>query len=151
MGAEVTAVDSTVKEDILRRVGADHFYDYTKDNFTDGSKKYDVIFNMVARSSYSKCINSLAPGGRYLIGNPRLSDMIRSFFTSRFTSKTVIFAFAGEKEEELIELKDMIEEGKIKAIVDGIYSPEQAAEAHRRVETEQRLGIVVISMGASLT
>ena len=149
MGAEVTAVDSTVKEDILRRVGADHFYDYTKDNFTDGSKKYDVIFNMVARSSYSKCINSLAPGGRYLIGNPRLSDMIRSFFTSRFTSKTVIFAFAGEKEEELIELKDMIEEGKINAIVDGIYSPEQAAEAHRRVETEQRLGIVVISMGKS--
>jgi len=64
-----------------------------------------------------------------------------------FTDKTVIFAFAGEKEEELCTLKEMIEEGKIKPIVDKIYSFKQAAEAHRRVETEQRLGPVVISAG----
>ena len=83
------------------------------------------------------------------MGNPRLSDMLRSVVTSRFTSKTAIFAFAGEKEEELLELKEMIEEGKIQSIVDKVYPPEQAAEAHRRVETEQRLGIVVISMGKS--
>ena len=73
--------------------------------------------------------------------------MLRSVITSRFTDKTASFAFAGEKEEELLALKDMIEAGKLKSIVDKIYSPEQAAEAHRRVETEQRLGIVVISMG----
>ena len=73
--------------------------------------------------------------------------MLRSVLTSKFTDKTAIFVFAGEKEEELIAIKDMIEAGKIKSIVDKIYSPEQAAEAHRRVETEQRLGIVVISMG----
>jgi NADPH:quinone reductase-like Zn-dependent oxidoreductase len=54
--------------------------------------------------------------------------------------------FAGEKEEELLALKALIEEGQIKSVIDKIYSPEQAAEAHRRVETEQRLGIVVISM-----
>ena len=149
MGAEVTAVDSTIKEEILRRIGADHFFDYTKKDFTDSGQTYDVIFNMVARSSYSKCVNSLNPGGRYLMGNPRLSDMLRSVVTSRFTSKTAIFAFAGEKEEELLELKEMIEEGKIQSIVDKVYPPEQAAEAHRRVETEQRLGIVVISMGKS--
>jgi NADPH:quinone reductase-like Zn-dependent oxidoreductase len=149
MGAEVTAVDSTIKEEILRRIGADHFFDYTKEDFTDSGQTYDVIFNMVARSSYSKCVNSLNPGGRYLMGNPRLLDMLRSVATSRFTSKTAIFAFAGEKEEELYELKEMIEEGKIKSIVDKVYTPEQAVEAHRRVETEQRLGIVVISMGKS--
>jgi len=80
------------------------------------------------------------------MANPRLSDMLRSFLTSIFTDKKAIFAFAGEKEEELLALKAMIEEGKIKSVVDKIYSLEQAAEAHRRVETEQRLGTVVISM-----
>ena len=146
MGAEVTAVDSTIKEEMLRRIGSDHFFDYTKEDFTNSGQTYDVIFDMVARSSYSACVKSLNPKGRYLMGNPRISDMLRSVLTSRFTDKTAIFAFAGEKEEELLALKEMIEKGKIKAIVDNIYSIDQAAEAHRRVETEQRLGIVVISL-----
>jgi NADPH:quinone reductase-like Zn-dependent oxidoreductase len=145
MGAEVTAVDSTIKEEMLRRIGVDHFLDYSKEDFTKSAQAYDVIFNMVARSSYSKCVNSLNPKGRYLMGNPRITDMLRSVITSRFTDKTAAFAFAGEKREELLELKKMIETGKIRSIIDQIYSPEQAAEAHRRVETEQRLGIVVIS------
>jgi NADPH:quinone reductase-like Zn-dependent oxidoreductase len=149
MGAEVTAVDSSIKEDMLRRIGTDHFFDYAKEDFTLSGQSYDVIFNMVAGSSYSGCVKALKPGGRYLMANPRLSDMLRSVFTSRFTDKTVIFAFAEEKEEELLALKALIEEGKIKPIVDKIYPLEQAAEAHRRVETEQRLGIVVISVGNS--
>ncbi|KAF0216400.1 MAG: secretion protein [Geobacteraceae bacterium] len=149
MGAEVTAVDSTIKEEMLRRIGADHFFDYTREDFTKKGKTYDVILNMVARSSYSACIKSLNPKGRYLMANPRISDMLRSVLTSRFTDKTAIFAFAGEKEEELLALKEMIEEGKIKSIVDKIYPFEQAAEAQRRVETEQRLGPVVISVGVT--
>jgi NADPH:quinone reductase-like Zn-dependent oxidoreductase len=146
MGAEVTAVDSTIKEEMLRRIGADHFFDYTTEDFAKSGATYDVIFDMVARSSYSACVKSLNPKGRYLMGNPRVSDMLRSVLTSKFTDKTAIFAFAGEKEEELLALKEMIETGKIKPTVDNIYSIDQAAEAHRRVETEQRLGIVVISM-----
>jgi len=149
MGAEVTAVDSGIKEEMLRRIGADHFFDYTREDFTESGQTYDVIFNMVARSSYSRCVNSLNPEGRYLMGNPRISDMLRAVLTSKFTLKTAFFAFAGETEEELLALKDLIEAGKIKSIVDKIYPPEQAAEAHRRVETEQRLGIVVISMAKS--
>jgi NADPH:quinone reductase-like Zn-dependent oxidoreductase len=149
MGAEVTAVDCGIKEEMLRRIGADHFFDYKREDFTQSGQTYDVIFNMVARSSYSSCVNSLNPGGRYLMGNPRISDMIRSVLTSRFTDKTAIFIFAGETEEELLALKDLIEAGKIKSIVDKVYSPEQAAEAHHRVETEQRLGVVVISMAKS--
>ena len=145
MGAEVTAVDSTIKEETLRRIGADHFFNYTKDHFATKGRTYDVILNMVARSSFSECMRSLNPGGRYLMANPRLSDMLRSVLASRLTDKAAIFAFAGEKEEELLALKEMIEEGKIKPIVDKTYSMEQAAEAHRRVETEQRLGTVVIS------
>jgi NADPH:quinone reductase-like Zn-dependent oxidoreductase len=146
MGAEVTAVDSTIKEEMLRRIGADHFIDYTKEDFTKCGQTYDVIFSMVAKSSYSECVKALKPKGRYLMANPRISDMLRSVLTSKFTDKTAIFVFAGEKEEELLALKEMIEEGKIKSIVDKIYSFEQAAEAHRRVETEKRLGTVVISV-----
>ena len=149
MGAEVTAVDSSIKEDMLRRIGADHFFDYSKQAFTKSGQTYDVIFDMVAGSSYSACVSALKPGGRYLMVNPRVFDMLRSVFTSSFTDKTAMFAFAGEKEEELIYLKDMIEEGTIKSIVDKVYPLEQAAEAHRRVETEQRLGIVVISVANS--
>jgi NADPH:quinone reductase-like Zn-dependent oxidoreductase len=149
MGAEVTAVDSTIKEEMLRRIGADHFFDYTKEDFTKSRKTYDVIFDMVAKSSYSECLKALNPKGRYLMANPRMSDMLRSVLTSKFTDKTAIFVFAGEKEEELLALKEMIEEGKIKSIVDKIYPFEQVAEAHRRVETEQRLGPVVISVGKS--
>ena len=146
MGAEVTAVDSSIKEEMLRRIGADHFFDYTTEDFTKSGQAYDVIFDMVARSSYSACVKSLNPKGRYLMGNPRISDMLRSVLTSWFTDKTAIFSFAGEKEEELLALKEMIEAGKIKPVVDKIYSLDKTAEAHRRVETEQRLGIVVISV-----
>ena len=145
MGAEVTAVDSTIKEEMLRRIGADHFFDYTKEDFTKSGETYDVIFSMVSRSSYSRCIKALNPKGRYLMANPRMSDMLRTVLTSIFSDKKAIFAFAGEKEEELLALKEMIEEGKIKSIVDKVYSFEQAAEAHGRVETEKRLGTVVIS------
>jgi NADPH:quinone reductase-like Zn-dependent oxidoreductase len=148
MGAKVTVVDSTIKEEMLRHLGADHFFDYTKENFAKSGQSYDVIFNMVARSSFSECVKALNPGGRYLMGNPRLSDMLRSVLTFRFTDKEAIFAFAGEKEEELLALKQMIEEGKIRSCVDKIYPMAQAAEAHRRVETEQRLGAVVISVGS---
>ncbi len=147
MGAEVTAVDSAIKEEMLRQIGADHFYDYNKEDFTKSSQTYDVIFDMVVKSSYSACIKALNPKGRYLMANPRISDMLRSVLTSKFTDKTAIFVFAEEKEEELLTLKAMIEEGKIKSIVDKIYSFEQVAEAHQRVETEQRTGIVVISVG----
>lgn len=146
MGAEVTAVDSAIKENMLREIGADYFFDYAKEDFTRNSKSYDVIFDIVAQSSYSGIVGSLNPNGRYLMANPRFLDMLRAVLTSAFTDKTVTFAFAGEKEEELLALKSMIEEGKIRSQVDKIYSPGQAGDAHRRVETEQRLGTIVISM-----
>ncbi len=147
MGAEVTTVDSSIKEEMLVGIGADHFFDYSKEDFSKSGRVYDVIFDMVANSSYSECVNTLNANGRYLMGNPRLLDMLRSVLTSKFTDKSASFTFAGETEEELIALKEMIEEGKIKSIVDKVYTPEQAVEAHRRVENEQRLGIIVISMG----
>lgn len=145
MGAEVTAVDSSIKEQMLREIGADHFIDYAKTDYTKSGQTYDVIFNMVVRNSYAGSINCLRPKGRYLIGNPKLSDLLRSILTPLFTDKTVTVAFAKEAVEELIALKEMIEAGKIRPIVDQVYPMERAAEAHRRVETEQRIGMIVLS------
>jgi NADPH:quinone reductase-like Zn-dependent oxidoreductase len=149
MGAKVTAVDSGIKEKMLRQIGAEHFIDYNKQDFTNSGQTYDVIFNMVAGSDYSACISALKPKGRYLLANPRFMDMLKSFFTNKFSNKKVSFAFAGEKKEELLELKKMIEDGSIIPVVDKVYEMEKAAQAHHRVESEQRLGIVVISMGNS--
>jgi NADPH:quinone reductase-like Zn-dependent oxidoreductase len=149
MGAEVTAVDSIIKEKMLRRIGADHFVDYAKRDFTKSGQTYDVILSMVAKSSYADCMKVLNPKGRYLMANPRISDMLRSVLVSAFTDKKAIFAFAQEKQEELLELKELIEQGRIRSVVDKVYSFQHAAEAHRRVETEQRLGTVVISVEQS--
>lgn len=147
MGADVTAIDSAIKEDMLRRIGANRFIDYAESDFTTSGRTYDVIFDMVPGSSYSGCIDALNPHGRYLAGNPRLSLMIRSMFTSWFSDKKAMFAFAGETKEELLALKQMVEDGKIASIVDRVLPMEQAAEAHRLVETEQRLGAIVIAIG----
>jgi NADPH:quinone reductase-like Zn-dependent oxidoreductase len=147
LGAEVTAVDSSIKEHMLRRLGADHFIDCEKESFTATEGAYDVILDMVAGSAYVACLRTLRPGGRYLSCNPRLSVMLRSFFTTRFTNKTARFAFAGETKAALVTLKEMIEAGTIKSIVDKVYPMERAADAHRRVEAEQRLGSVVIAVG----
>ncbi|WP_316364896.1 NAD(P)-dependent alcohol dehydrogenase [Candidatus Thiodiazotropha sp. CDECU1] len=146
MGAEVTAVDSGIKEAMLREIGADHFIDYTRQDFSEAGQTYDVIFSMVAKTSFTKCINLLNSKGRYLIANPRITDMLKSFMVSLFCDKQALFAFARETEEELNTLREMIEQGKIGPTVDRVYSIEEAAEAHRHVETEQRLGSIVISL-----
>ncbi len=146
MGAEVTAVDSRIKESFLRRLGADHFIDYTQTNFTATDHRYDVIFDMVPSSSYSQCLNSLNPNGRYVLGNPKLSSMLRSIITKGFSDKAVRFAFAGETKEELLELTEMVDSGKLDSIVDRVLPMEKIVEAHTLVETEQRLGAIVISM-----
>jgi len=147
MGAQVTAVDNAFKESLVRRFGADHFIDYTKDDFAATGQTYDVIFDMVPSSSYSACIHALRPNGRYLAGNPRLAVMWRSFWTTRFSNKTARFAFAAETREELQTLRDMTEAGTIVSIVDKVYPMSQASEAHLMVETEQRIGAIVIAIG----
>ncbi len=148
MGAKVTAVDHGAKADMLRDIGTDQFIDYTCEDFTRMDQSYDVIFDMVVSSSYSGCISRLKPGGRYLLGNPRLSDMLRSIVTPRISDKQVYFEFAGEDQEELQELARMLEAGEIHPVVDRVYPFALIADAHRRVETEARLGIVVVSLSA---
>ena len=145
-GAKVTGVDSTGKLDMLRSIGADQVIDYTREDFTKSGQTYDVIFDVVGKSSFSRSIRSLKQNGRYLLANPGLSQMVRGRWTSMRSSKKVIFGAASGTTEDLIFLKELIEAGKLKAVIDRRYPLEQTAEAHRYVETGQKKGNVVITM-----
>ena len=147
MGAEVTGVDSTEKLDLLRGLGADHVIDYTREDFTENGETYDVIFNVVVRSSYSRAMRSLNKGGRYLLTNPAgIFQMLRAPWTSWTSDKKVITRFAPETVEDLVHLRELIEAGKLRSVIDRSYPLEQAAEAHRYVETDRKKGNVVLTM-----
>jgi NADPH:quinone reductase-like Zn-dependent oxidoreductase len=146
-GAEVTGVDSTEKLGVLRYIDADHVIDYTKEDFARNGKKYDVIFDTVGKTSYSRSVESLTERGFYLLGNPGLSQQLRAPLTSRTSGKRVIAGTLAYKTRDLVFLKELIEAGKIRSVIDRRYRLEQTAEAHRYVETGQKTGNVVITIG----
>ncbi len=145
-GAEVTAVDSTGKLEMLRSIGADQVIDYTREDFTRSGETYDVIFDVVGKSSFSRSVRSLTHHGRYLLANPGLSQMVRGRWTSMRSSKKVIVEAASEKTEDLNVLTELIEAGKIHSVIDRRYPLEQIAEAHRYVDTGHKKGNVVITV-----
>jgi NADPH:quinone reductase-like Zn-dependent oxidoreductase len=145
-GAEVTGVDSLSKLDMLRSIGATHVIDYTREDYTKRAETYDVIFDVMGKSSFTGCVNILRQNGRYLIGNPGLPQMVRGSWISQRSSKKVIFGAAIQRTEDLVYLKELIEAGKIKSVIDRCYPLEQVLEAHRYVETGQKKGNVVISV-----
>jgi len=145
-GGEVTGVDSTGKLDMLRSIGADHLVDYTQEDFTKRGETYDVIFDVVGKSSFSDSIRSLKQNGRYLLASPGQSQMVRGPWTSRRSSKKVIAGNVSYRPEDIIFLKELIEAGKIKSIIDRRYPLEQIVEAHRYVETGHKKGHVVITV-----
>ena len=147
-GVEVTAVDSAEKLDMLRSIGADKVIDYTKEDFTKSDKSYDVVFDVAGKSSFTRSIRILQQNGRYLIANPRLSQMLRGRFTSMTSSKKVILGAANQTTENLLFLKELIEQGKIKSVVDRTYPLEQIVEAHKYVETGRKKGHVVITVAS---
>ena len=145
-GAEVTGVDSTEKLDMLRTIGADQAIDYTQEDFTKNGKTYDVIFDVIGKSPFSRSVRSLKQNGRYILANPRLLPMVRGLWTSMISSKKVIFKFASYRKEDLIFLKELIEAGKIKSVIDRRYPLEQTAEAHSYVDKGHKKGNVVITV-----
>ena len=104
-GSDVTCVDSTEKLDMLGSIGADHIIDYTQEDFTKSSQNYDVIFEMIGKSSFSPNIRSLKQNGLYLLSNAGQSQMVRGLWTSRISSKKVIFGAASKTTDELVFLR----------------------------------------------
>ena len=145
-GAQVTGVDSTEKLDMLRSLGADHVIDYTKEDFTKNGETYDVIFDVVGRSPFARSMRALRPNGHYLLANPGLSQMIRGPWASIRSGKKVVFGAASYKDGGLAFLRELIEAGKIKAVIDRSYTLEQIAEAHRYVEQGHKKGNVIITV-----
>jgi NADPH:quinone reductase-like Zn-dependent oxidoreductase len=143
-GVDVTCVDSTEKLEMLRSLGADQVIDYTQEDFTKRGETYDAIIDVVGKSSFSGSIRSLKPHGRYVLGNPSLSGMIRGTWTSKTTDKNVLFDLADYRADDISFLKRLIEAGKLKAVIDRCYPLEQVAEAHRYVEAGHKKGNVVI-------
>ncbi len=144
--AEVTGVDSAGKLDMLSSIGADQVIDYTQEDFTKSGQTYDFILDVVSKSSFSGSIRSLKQDGRYLIANPGPSQVILGRWTSMTSSKKVIFGAAHPKSKDLVFLKELIEAGKIKTVIDRRYSLDQVAEAHSYVETGRKKGNVVITV-----
>ena len=144
-GTEVTAIDSTPKLDMLRSLGADHVIDYTREDFTESGQVYDVIFDVIGKVSFSRSANSIQPNGTYLLANPAI-QMIPALWARMTSNNEIIMQTASGTIEDLIRLRELIEDGKLKTVIDRTFPLEQIVEAHRYVEKGGKLGNVVITM-----
>jgi len=149
-GAEVTGVDHTVKLNMLRSLGAEHVIDYTKEDFTKNGQTYDVILDTIGKSPFSRTLHSLTENGTYLNANPGQFGGLRMRWMSKNSSKRVITWSAGYTVDNLLALKELVEAGTIKPIIDRTYPLEQIAEAHRYVDSGHKKGNVVILVEDSL-
>ena len=153
-GAEVTAVCSTTKVDMMGSLGADHVIDYMLDDFADGKQRYDVIVDIGGNPSLSRLRRALAPkgtlvitggetDGRWLGGADR---QVRALLLSRLVGQTLTTFVSRENHEDLIVLKERIEAGKLAPVVDRAYSLAEAPEAIRYLEQGHARGKVVITV-----
>jgi len=145
-GAEVTGVCSTTNLELVKSLGAHKVVDYTKEDFTKSGQTYDIIFDAVGKSSFSRCIRTLKTKGIYLQAVAALSQSVRGLWTNMTSSKKVIGGTAKDNTEDLVFLKELIEAGKIKSIIDRCYPLEQIAEAHSDVDKGHKKGNVVITV-----
>jgi len=146
-GAEVTGVCGAPRLDFVKALGADHVVDYTVEDFTQNGETYDLIFDVLGKSDFSHCKNSLKTNGILLHASFKMKQLVQMQWTSRSgNGKRVICAIAPGSLEDLIEVKGLVEAGKIRAIIDRCYPMDQAAEAHRYAEEGHKKGNVVISM-----
>jgi len=145
-GAEVTGVCGTTNLELVTSLGADKVIDYTKGDFTKNGETYDVIFDAVGKSSFSGCMRSLKKEGIYLHAVASPAVMLRMRWASMMSSKKLIGGTAIPETENLIFLKELVEAGKIKPVIDRCYPLEQMVEAHRYVEKGHKKGNVVITV-----
>ena len=147
-GAEVTGVCATPRLGFVTSLGAERVIDYTKEDFTKNGETYDLIFDILGKSSFSRCKNSLKPNGRYLLASFKMTQLFQMLWTSIIGEKKVICALSSENRKDLTFIKELAEAGKIKSIIDRRFPLEQIPEAHQYVENGQKKGNVVITIGS---
>ncbi|MGZ5222429.1 MAG: NAD(P)-dependent alcohol dehydrogenase [Chitinophagaceae bacterium] len=145
-GAKVTGVCSTANIEMVKSLGASEVIDYTKEDFTKNGKSYDVIFDTVDKISFSASLRSLNKNGILILGASGLRGMLQGLLTSMTNTRKIITGVVSEKTEDIIFLKELVEAGKMKAIIDKTYSLAQIAEAHEYVEKGHKKGNVAITL-----
>ena len=147
-GAEITGVCDTKNLELVKSLGADEVIDYTKEDFTKRNESYDVVFDAVGKSSFFRCKKILKPGGVYFSTELGVlsQNIFLSLLTPIFGGKKVMFPIPKDTKEDIVFLKELIEAGKYKAIIDRSYSLEQIVEATKYVEKGQKTGNVVITL-----
>lgn len=146
VGAAVTGVCSTGKLDLVRSLGADVVIDYTEEDFSRNAQRYDVIFDTVGTTTFSRCKGSLEPNGRYLLTVFGLPELAQMLWTSVVGGKRVICGMAPERPKDLVSINELVEAGKMRPVIDRRFPLEQTAQAHRYVETGHKAGNVVITV-----
>src|ERR1700694_1230062 len=144
--ADVTAVCNTKNVELVKSLGADEVIDYMKDDFTKNGETYDVIFDAVGKHSFTRCRGSLKPGGAY-VATDGLRNIFLQLWTSRIGDKKVLFPIPPHyTKKNVLFLKELIEAGEYRPVIDRRYPLEQVVEATRYVETEQKTGNVVLTV-----
>ncbi len=145
-GADVTAVCGTKNLELVKSLGADRVIDYTKEDFTKNGQTYDVIFDAVGKRSFKQCRDSLEPGGLYLPTDGAVNILL-ALMPSRKGAKRVVFQLPPRQpKKDVLFLKELIEAGKFRPVIDRTYPLEDVIEATRYVETEQKTGNVVMTI-----
>jgi NADPH:quinone reductase-like Zn-dependent oxidoreductase len=145
-GAEVSGVCSTEGVEYVKRLGADKVIDYKNQDFTKNGEAFDLIFDVLGRASFSKVKASLKPNGIYLSVSFKMKKLLQMLWTSITGGKRVICALAVPKSEDLIFIKDLIEQGKMTTIIDKTFPMEEVAAAHQYFESGNKKGNVVITL-----
>jgi NADPH:quinone reductase-like Zn-dependent oxidoreductase len=141
---DVTAVCNTKNVELVRSLGADKVIDYTVEDFTKNGETFDVIFDAVGKHSFSRCRGSLKQGGAY-VATDGFENLFLALWTSRMGSKKVLFPIPPRyTKKNVLFLKDLIEAGKYRAVIDRRFGLEDVVEATRYVETQQKTGNVVL-------
>lgn len=148
-GAEVTAVCGRPRLEYVRALGADRVIDYAERDFTRNGETYDVIFDILGGVPFSRGKGSLAPKGVLLCASFKSRQLLAMVRTRLFGGRRVVCALAPGGLKDLLAVKELIEAGKIKAIIDRRFPMAEAAEAHRYVESGAKRGNVVISIAPS--
>ncbi|MBD3376310.1 zinc-binding dehydrogenase [candidate division KSB1 bacterium] len=145
-GAEVTGVCSTPRVEWVRAMGADRVIDYTREDFTENKQTYDLIFDVLGKSSFHRCKASLKPNGRYLLASFKSRQLWQMLTTKLAGDKKVICALSTDKVEDLEHIKELVEANVITSVIDKTFSMDQAADAHRYIESGLKKGNIVIVM-----
>jgi NADPH:quinone reductase-like Zn-dependent oxidoreductase len=146
LGAEVTGVCSAANLGLVKSLGADQVIDYTREDFTKSDQVYDLILDTVGKTSLALCKNVLKPKGLFLTSAAGLPEFGQMLWTSIMGGQKVLAGVSSESQEDLAFIKELVETGKFKPVIDRRYPLEQITEAHRYVDTGRKKGNVVITV-----